>query len=174
MRKLAKFEREDQMDTETIQWKKDYAVILKASDLSYRKISDVVGVTTSMVKRWFEDDKLKARVEDVRTDMTKGAVDLMKASSVEAVHIIMASARGALAQQSWKDALAASTEVLDRTGVTKVNKSEALVTKTERHEHELSEDFFSKLEALPLETQKRIAELTTELDTIVSEASGNE
>lgn len=173
-RKERKFEHEDQMDAATLAWKKDYAVFLKAGDHSYRKISDILGVTGRMVKTWFEDQTMQARVNVVRQDMAEGAMKLLKLASVEAAQILLDSARGALSQGMWKEAAASAESVLDRNGISKVNKSESKVTKTERMEHDTAEGFFDKFESLPHETQVQIAALMSEVENILAEAKGTE
>lgn len=173
-RKDRKFESEDQMDADTLAWKKDYAAFLKAGDHSYRKISNILGVTGRMVKTWFEDPTMQARVNVVREDMADGAMKLLKLASVEAAQILLDSARGALSQGMWKEARDGAESVLDRNGISKVNKSESKVTKTERTEHDAADGFFDKFEALPHETQVRIASLMAEVEEIVTEAKGRE
>lgn len=173
-RKERKLEHEDQMDAATLAWKKDYAVFLKAADHSYRKISKILGVTSRMVKTWFEDPKMQERVNVVRADMVDGAMKVLKLASVEAAQILLDSARGALSQGMWKEAREGAESVLDRNGVSKVNKSESKVTKTDRVEHDTAEGFFDKFEALPHETQVAIANLMGQVESLVADARGSE
>lgn len=172
-RKERKIENEADLDAATIQWKKDYAVIMKASDHSYSYMSNVLGVTTRMVRGWFEkDEDMRDRVAVVQQDMSAGALKLLNMASVEAAQIILQSARGALSQGMWKEARDSAAEVLDRTGLSKVNKSDSKVTKVV--EHETSEGFFDKFQALPHETQVQIAQLMGEVEDLVQAARGSE
>lgn len=174
-RRTAKIDSDDQVDPGTLQWKKSQAILLKAADNSYAYISKHLGVTKRLVKYWFESDPtMHERVEVVRKDMTDGALKMLKSASVEAVDIILQSARGALRDRQWKEAREGAETVLDRTGLSKVNKSESKVTKTDRTEHDVSEDFFDKFESLPIETQRRVAEMMAEVQELVTAAKGSE
>jgi hypothetical protein len=170
-RKVKKITDLAELNAHELSWARDYAAVLKAVGYSWRYISDSLNIQTGLVKAWGEDDDFQAKVAIVAADKVAGAVNHMKDASVELTEGLLEIARH---EPDAKIRLNAIVEGLDRVGITKVNKSESVVTKTEQHQHELSDDFFSKLEALPLETQKRIAQLTTELDAIVSEASGHE
>lgn len=173
-RKMRKIENESDLDQATLQWKKDYAVFLKAGDHSYRYISDVLGVTTSMVKNWFQDDELRQRVVEVQADMIDGALKLLKRYSIEAVELLMTVARNANSVGDYSDAIKAVEGVLDRAGLSKVNKSESTVTKEDRHIHDTTEGFFDKFESLPHETQAKIADLMGEVEQLVTSAKGTE
>lgn len=173
-RKRRKVENESDLDAATLAWKKDYAVFLKASDHSYRYISDVLGVTTRMVRGWFEDEPMKKKVLEVQADMIDGALKLLKRYSVEAVEILMDVARRARDTSDWSEAIRAVEAVLDRAGLAKVNKSESQVVRTDRHETDISATMFDKLESLPVETQSKLAELAAEMERVVGEAKGAE
>lgn len=173
-RKTRKVEDENDLDAATLQWKKDYAVFLKAGDHSYRYMSDVLGVTTRMVRGWFEDDEMKNRVVEVQNDMIDGAVKLLKRYSIEAVELLMTIARNANSRGDYSEAIKAVEGVLDRAGLAKVNKSESKLTKEERVTHDTAEGFFDKFESLPVETQKQIADLMGRVEELVQEARGAE
>jgi hypothetical protein len=102
--------------------------------------------------------------------MAEAAVDLLRGYAVEGVEMLMEIARTTI---DHKVAIQAITEVLDRGGVTKVNKSESTTTQKKLHEHEISDEFFEKLEGLPLETQTRLAEMAKEMEEMISEAKGS-
>lgn len=171
-RRAPKVTSEEELDAETLSFKKTYACFLKASDYSNTYIGDTLGVTTSMVKRWFTDDpKMREQVVAIQSDMMDGALKLMKTFALEGIEILIDVARRS---GDDKVVIQAVTEILDRAGLTKVNKSESHTVKTERAEADLSPDFFSKLEGLPIETQTKLAQMAQEMNTLVADAKGTE
>lgn len=157
------------LTTAEVEWAKMYSATLKASGWSWRYISDTVNIQTSIVKEWADDPAWQAMLEKVAGDIVDGAIEHLNRHMIDLMEMLLELARTAT-DEAVK--LRAIESGLDRGGLSKVNKSESkVVTGTQ---HDLSDDFFSKLEALPLDTQKRVAELTAELDTLVSEARGTE
>lgn len=166
--KTRKIENEADLDAATLQWKRDYAVFLKAGDHSYRYMSDVLGVTTRMVRGWFEDEEMLQRVAQVQADMADGALKLLRRYSIEAVELLMRVARKAEKAGDWGDAIKAVEGVLDRTGLSKVNKSESKVTKTEKREVEGFESDFARFQQLSVEDQRQVADLMEEAQSILA------
>lgn len=173
-RKQRKLETIDDLGAAEIVWMKDRACFLKAMGLSYRKISDQIGVTTVVVRGWFDDTELRDRVTTLQTDMVESAKKLAEQYSLEAMQILMSTARTAIARENFGDAIRASEGILDRVGLAKVNKSESKVTKETREEHDLSSGLFERLESLPIETQQELARLSAEMDALVQAAKGEE
>jgi len=170
-RKVGKVTSLDQMSKAEIQWSKDYASVLKAVGYSYRYISDTLMIQTGIVKAWFEEPEVQERVETVLADIVSGAVDHLRNYAVELVEMLMELAR-TTSDDSVK--LRAIESGLDRVGVAKVNKSESIVSKTERQEFDFSQEAFEKLEGLPLETQEKIARLSAEMEVVINDAKGKE
>ena len=170
-RKVRKAEDEKKIDASDLQWMKDRAVFLKASGFSYRKISDHVRVTTSIVKHWFEDPEMHKRVETVREDTIGGAMESLNHAAVELVQHLLEIARDPM---RGSDQLKAVLEGLGLVGLVKVNKSESKASTESTEHHEFSPEFFDKLEGLPLGTQDKLAELASEMDTVINEAKGTE
>lgn len=170
-RKSRKITNLDDLTQAELQWAKDYAAVLKAVGFSWRYISDTLNIQTSLVKSFADDDAWNTKVAKVATDKVDGAINHMKSAAVELVEYLLEIARN---EPDSQTRLKAIVEGLDRVGITKVNKSESVVTKTERQEHDVSEGFFDRLEALPIETQRQVAALMGEVETLVSEAKGSE
>jgi hypothetical protein len=170
-RKARKIDDETQLDADALSFKKAYAVFLKASDFPYSYISDNLGVTRGLVKRWFEDEKMQENVREVQDDILNGAYNYIKTYAIEAVEGIAEVGRKS---PDWKVSLQAWSDLLDRMGLTKVNKSESVQTRTDEQIVTLGvdEEMLEKIEALPEETQDKIAELTTELQALVEDARG--
>lgn len=173
-RKTRKVENEADLDAATLAWKKSYAVFLKASDHSYRYMSTVLGVTSRMVKGWFEDAEMQERVLKVQSDMLEGAMTLLQRYGVEAVEILMQNARKAQSAGAWAESTRAATEALDRMGITKVNKSESHIVRKSEQTMGLDETVLDQFEALPLETQHKLAALSAEMQAELEGAKGKE
>lgn len=170
-RKQKKVTSLDELTQAELAWAKDYAAVLKAVGFSWRYISDTLNIQTSLVKSFADEPEFNEKVAKVAADKVEGAVNHMKAASVELTEYLLEIARN---EPDSKIRLNAIVEGLDRVGITKVNKSESAVTRTERTEIGFGEDFFSKLEGLPIETQRRIAELSAEMESLVLSERGNE
>lgn len=168
-RKVGKITDESKLLPAELEWSKNYAAVLKAVGYSYRYISDTLMIQTGIVKAWFSDEDVQAKVTLVQTDIISGAVDHLKNYAVELVEMLMELAR-TTTDDSVK--LKAIESGLDRVGVSKVNKSESAVTKTERQEVEFSADVFERLEALPIETQEKVAALAAEMEVAIEDAKG--
>jgi len=105
--------------------KKEAACFLKAADYSYTYIGDSLGTTKSIIKNWFAEPAMVARVAEIQTDFIDGAINLVKTYAIELVEMLVEIARTTTDE---KVAIQAITEVLDRIGLAKVNKSESAAT----------------------------------------------
>ncbi len=169
-KKYVKIASESQMDDSDIVYSKSYSVLLRAAGYSVSYISDNLQIQQVVIKKWFAEESTKKQLAKIQKDMAEAAVDLLRGYAVEGVEMLMEIARTTI---DHKVAIQAITEVLDRGGVTKVNKSESTTTQKKLHEHEISDEFFEKLEGLPLETQTRLAEMAKEMEEMISEAKGS-
>lgn len=169
-KKYVKIASESQMDDSDIAYSKSYSVLLRAAGYSVSYISDNLQIQQVVIKKWFAEESTKKQLAKIQKDMAEAAVDLLRGYAVEGVEMLMEIARTTI---DHKVAIQAITEVLDRGGVTKVNKSESTTTQKKLHEHEISDEFFEKLEGLPLETQTRLAEMAKEMEEMISEAKGS-
>jgi hypothetical protein len=168
-RKVRKTESEKEIEAADLQWMKDRAVFLKAGGFSYRKISDVVRVTTSIVKHWFEDPEMHKRVEQIRADTLEGALNFLAHAQLELVQHLLDVARD---PARGSDQLKAILEGLGLVGIVKVNKSESKASTEQSTTHEFSPEFFDKLEGMPMETQEELARLAGEMDKVIEESKG--
>lgn len=138
--------------------KKMMACVLKAADFSYTYIGDAVSMSKDTVRRWFADDPVMAEtVEEIQASFVDGAVRLLKTYAVEAVEMLMELARST---EDDKVALQAITEVLDRIGLSKVNKSESIAAVTKRDVVDITDSsgLVEKLRNAPPEVQAQAAE----------------
>lgn len=138
--------------------KKMTACLLKATDFSYGYIAEAVGMSKETVRRWFANEPAMAKnVEEIQQHFQDGAVKLLKTYAIEAVEMLMELARST---EDDKVALQAITEVLDRIGLSKVNKSESIaaVTKNEKVDITDSTGLLERLRNAPPEAQAKAAE----------------
>lgn len=171
LRKVAKVNTEDELTKAELEWCKAYAVVLKTVNYSNRYISDTIRVRTGLVKEWLDQPEAQERMAVIQQDLVSGAIDHLKNSAIDLAEMLIELARSTSDDAVKLKAILAG---LDRVGMAAVNKSESSVTKTERQEHDLSVDFFDKLESLPLETQTQIADLMGQVEQIVTAAKGHE
>lgn len=132
------------------------ACYLKAADFSYTYIGEALGVSKDTVRRWFADPEMHKIVEGIHADYVQGAVRLLKTYAIEAIEIVMEIAR---ATDDDGVALKAALEVLDRLGISKVNKSESVVASTMRDEVAITDPdgFLEKMRDMAPEKQAEIA-----------------
>lgn len=107
--------------------KKEAACFLKAADYSHTYIGEALGTTRGVVKKWFEEPSMRARVLAIQADYIDGAVKLLKTYAIELVEMLVEIARDGLIDPKVR--IQAITEALDRMGMSKVNKSESAVSK---------------------------------------------
>jgi hypothetical protein len=152
--------------------KRDVACYLKAMDFSYGYIAESLGVTKDVLKKWFTNDELgmQDRVAEIRESYTAGAIKLMKTYAIELVEMVMEIAR---TTEDEALVLKIATEMWDRMGIAKVNKSESVSAQTIREEREIDiTDKSGMVEALrhaPPEVQARAAEAMEELMSLATE-----
>ena len=166
-RKQVKVSNESDLTQAEILWMIDYACCLKAVGYSYRYISDTIMVRTGIVKEWLQSEDSLQKIATVQSDIVSGAVDHLRRHAIELTEMLLELARRT-PDDSVK--LKAIVEGLDRVGLSKVNKSESIVTNTKREEHALSDDFFERLQGLPIETQQQIAAMSAEMDQMIENA----
>lgn len=151
--------------------KRETACHYKAADYKYKDISEVLGVTVDVLKKWFQEPEMQARTAKIVEDMVGSTVKFAQLGAFEMVEIIADIARKA---DDDKTALQAACEYLDRIGMTKVNKSESMSAQTIREEREVSlVDKGGLIDALadgaPPEVLHRAAALMDELFGLVAE-----
>lgn len=148
--------------------KREVACYLKAQDFSYNYIGDTLGLSREVVKKWFQEDEMKAKVAKIQADFLDGAVKLMKSYAIEIVEIFMEIVR-----QSNNDetAIKAGVELLDRMGLSKVNKSESIAAITRKDEIDITDTtgLLERAKSAPPETQAAMARKMEELVAIAQE-----
>jgi len=154
----------------------DYACLLFAAGCSQDYIADAIGVSRGTVNGWFKNDKSMAeRVAQIKQEMIGSAVKLMHTYTLEIIEGLMDMARSTddegLAAKIWQD-------LLDRIGISKVNKSESVSAQTIREQKEVDlVDKSGLAEALkdaPPEVQLAIAERMDEVLALASEHTGKD
>ncbi len=157
----------EELSPEEIGWKQAQFVFLRAADYSYAYVSDNLQVTQRTLRNWHEDEKIQARIAEVRDNMLDGALLLLKTYAIEAVEMLMEIARRT---GDDKEAIHALVEVLDRAGLTKVNKSESNVHRS-GEVHHTDDRLLERIQKIPLEAQKKVAELMEMVEKVIDESS---
>jgi len=172
-RKVKKASKENELDPQQKMFRYAYSAILKAGDFRTTYISDVVRVSKGLLKKWFAEDEHQKMVEQVMADTLTGALEFLERHRIEFIENLLVIARES---PDWAVRLRANESGLDRTGLAKVNKSESKVVTDNREtrEFQFAPEFWDQLEGLPLKTQQELAELSSQMEKIVSEAAGKE
>jgi predicted transcriptional regulator len=116
----------------------EVACVLTAAGFSHNYIADALSVTKDTVSGWFKNEQHKEsmarRVAQVKAEILSGAVDLLRASAIEIVESLLTMAR-----TTEDEALAARIlmDLLDRIGISKVNKSESISAQTIKQTQEV-------------------------------------
>ena len=159
------------MSEQELAWRKETACLLIAAGFSESYAAEALGTTKGVVNGWFKnDERMHARVIQVKDEITTGALKLMRGYLLEAVEMLMSIARStddeALAVRVLQD-------FLDRGGISKVNKSESLssaeIKKTTEVELTDKSGLADALKDAPPEVQMRIAEQMDEILALASE-----
>ena len=149
--------------------KKEAACFLKAADYSYTYIGNALGISKSAVRKWFDEEPaMRSRVVAIQKEYVDGAVMLLKTYAIELIEMLVEIARSDI---DPKVRIQAITEALDRMGLSKVNKSESAVTKTDRHEVDLTDKtgLVAAMQDAPPEVQQEMARKLEEVQALASE-----
>jgi len=149
--------------------KKEAACFLKAANYSFHYIGDALGLSRSAVRKWFEEDEnMRKRVMEIQNDYVDGAVSLLKTYAIELIEMLVEIARG---DYDPKTRILAITEALDRMGLSKVNKSESAVVKTDKKEFDITDKtgLMEAMQDAPPEVQQEMARKLDEAMSLAAE-----
>lgn len=139
--------------------KQEIACYLKAQDFSHSYIGDAVGVSRSTVASWFTNPELRLmeRVATIRKDFINGTVKLLKSYLIEIVESLMDIMRTTTDE---KLAVDIGFQILDRVGLSKVNKSQSVSAITNREELEVTDrtGLLGRAKNAPPHVQAKMAE----------------
>lgn len=148
--------------------KREAACFLKAADYSYSYIGEALNTTTSIVKHWFEEPAIRARVVEIQKDFLDGAVKLLRTYAIELIEMLVEIAR---TTSDDKIAIQAITEALDRMGLAKVNKSESAASVVHKSEFDLTDKtgLVVAMKDAPPQVQQEMATKMEELMALAAE-----
>jgi hypothetical protein len=109
--------------------KQERLCFLKASDFSHTYCADALGVSRSTITEWLADEQLKLgeRIAEISASMTQSAVAYIESCLVEIADALMEIFRTTTDEKLAKEI---GFEMMDRMGLSKVNKSESIVSGT--------------------------------------------
>jgi transcriptional regulator with XRE-family HTH domain len=109
---------------------------LKAGGFSTTYCADALGVSKATIDRWLADEDLALRkdIEEISANYIAAGVTLMQGYLIEIVESLMDVFRTTEDEQL---AVKIGLEILDRLGVSKVNKSESVTAATLRQQSEV-------------------------------------
>jgi len=152
------------------QYIKDMVVVLKLSRYSNTQIGSVVGISRGQVKEFLKESDVAERLQSLQENLPGAALELLQSYSIEAVQAIVDVLRSSTDDSM---VLKAASEILDRTGVAKVSKSEANVHNVNENKTTIGADAdtLEQLRSLPPEKQEEFAQLFEDLEkTLQDEA----
>lgn len=146
----------------------------KAQDFSYSYMAEALEVSPHTVKKWFADNEwMREKVIEIRADLVGGAVKYMKTYVLEIIEGLMHIFRTTDSESIAKEI---GFEMLDRLGISKVNKSESAVAKTLREEHDITDKtgLLALAKNAPPHVQAAMAQRMEEILALGSEYAGLE
>lgn len=148
------------------------ACLLKAAGFSHKYIAEAVDSTSGTIKSFFAQPAWQSRVAEFQQDFIDGAVKLVKTYAIEIFEMLMEIARDGHIDPKVR--IQAMTELLDRMGLSKVNKSESAVVKTDKHEFDIADrtGLLAAMKDAPPEVQQEMARKLDEAFALAGEHSG--
>lgn len=145
---------------------------LKAAGFSNTYCKDALGVARSTIQEWLDDESLHLRdkISKISADMISAGVTMMQTYLVEIIEGLMQIFRET---EDEKIAKEIGFEILDRLGISKVNKSEAVSANLIRKKSEVDITDKTGLVAMaknaPPHVQAAMAERAAELVALAEE-----
>lgn len=152
--------------------KQEMCCYLKAMDFSYAYMADALNVHVNTIKSWFGNEKLDmaVKVAKIRQDFVGAAMEYIKTFILEIIEIQMQIVR-----TTDSESLASNIgfELMDRVGLTKVNKSESISAATVRQEQTVditdSTGMLKIIEHAPPEVQAKMAQMSADMLAMAAE-----
>lgn len=145
---------------------------LKASSFSNKYCADALEVAPSTIQAWMDDPSLKLRdqIAQISANMTAAGVALIQSYQIELIEGLMQIFRETDDEKLAKEI---AFELLDRIGITKVNKSESVVSgqinQTRRVEITDTSGIAEIAKKAPPEVQAAMAEQASRLLALAQE-----
>ena len=146
------------------------AAYLRAGDYSFDYIAEAVGMSATVVRKWFDDPEMDKLVAKIIEDQVDGAQALLKSYSIELIEELVNIVRTSDDMETRRKAI---NDALDRIGLAKVNKSQSVVetNNTDRSVVDITDKtgLVEKLRDAPPEVQAKAAEHMEQLLAIAAE-----
>jgi len=140
--------------------------ILKIAGYTQAQIGAVVGLSLDQVKEIVAQPHVQELIRDLQEQLPKAAYSLLQSYSIEAVQVIVDVMRSA---KEDKYVLQAASEILDRSGLPKMSRSEAVVHKTEEQKTTFTDDGITDaLRQASPEVQEQAAQLIEQMEQLLA------
>lgn len=150
--------------------KQEMLCYLVAAGMSRTYCADALGVARSTITGWLDDDelKLRERAAALNDNMLKAGVNMIQTYVLEIIEALMDIFR---TTQDEAVAVKIGFEMLDRLGISKIQKVEANRRVTQTHEVEFSDKrgVISAVKNAPPEVQSAMAEMAERMVAIAQE-----
>lgn len=142
-------------------------IILKIAGYTNTQIGQIVNLSRGQVKKLLAEPNVAEQMASLLEALPAAALDLMQSYSIEAVQTIADVMR---TSPEWKARMEAAREILDRTGLPKVTKSEAQVYRTEEHLTTFSNDgIIEALRNASPEVQETAAQMMEGIENLLAQ-----
>jgi hypothetical protein len=141
--------------------------ILHLAHYPKSQIARIIGISKQQVQEFLDDPAVSEMLSTIRTGLPNAALDLMEGYMIEAVQAIVDVMR-----VSGDDALVlkAASEILDRTGLPKISKSERHQTNEEQTT--ITDDgLIERLREASPEIQEQAAQVVEKLEGLLAQAA---
>ena len=145
---------------------RESACIYKAAGFSHSYIADALDLTVNQVRTMFAEESMATATQKHAQNFVDGAVKLLKTYAIELIEMLVHIARTA---DDEKVALSAITEALDRIGITKVNKSDSVVTNVSQVDFTDKTGLIERTRSAPPEIQQQLARHAEEMLALAQE-----
>lgn len=122
------------LDDQDRAYKKDLAAVLHVVGFTHVYIADAVGVSSHTITSWFAEPDVRERIALLRTDVLSNGVKLAQTYIGDLLEMLYEIAMN---DEDPDRRMKAAHDLLDRVGLTKINKSESASAISLREQREI-------------------------------------
>lgn len=146
---------------------RESACFYKAAGYPHSYIAEALDLSVAQVRKMFkEDPAMVANVQKISQNLVDGAAKLLRTYAVELVEMLVEIARTTLDE---KIAVQCIIEALDRIGLTKVSKSDSVVTNKSQIEFTDTTGLVERTRNAPPEVQQAMAKHAESIVSLLGE-----
>lgn len=141
--------------------------VFKIAGYSNTQIAQVLGISRGQTQGILENSRVKELLVTLRTNLTNAAIELLESYTIEAIQAIIDILR---TSPDDNIRLKAAAEILDRSGIPKVSRSEKKIE--EENTTTFTDDgIVDAIRELPPEAQEQAAQMVEQLEQFLTESA---